>query len=76
VAVAGGAGDHRQSLAVVELGVRSYKHADRKRGTIYNPVLDGVDWVPASAVLNKNDATSSFEDHRNEKQKKLRKASL
>jgi len=63
-------------LPVVELGVRSYKHADRKRGTIYNPVLDGVDWVPASAVLNKNDATSSFEDHRNEKQKKLRKASL
>jgi hypothetical protein len=62
-------------LPVVELGVRSYKHADRKRGTIYNPVLDGVDWVPASAVLDKNDA-ASFEDHRSGKQKKRRKASL
>jgi hypothetical protein len=56
--------------------VRSYKHADRKRGTIYNPVLDGVDWVPASAVLDKNDAAPSFEDHRSEKPKKRRRASL
>jgi hypothetical protein len=59
---------------------RSYKHADRKRGTIYNPTLDGVDWVPASAVLDKNNdastASSSFEDHRPEKQRKRRKASL
>ena len=68
-------------LPIVQLGSRSYKHADRKRGTIYNPTLDGVDWVPASAVLDKNNdgasaASSSFEDHRNEKQKKRRKASL
>jgi hypothetical protein len=67
-------------LPVVELGARSYKHADRKRGTIYNPTLDGVDWVPASAVLDKNNdactASSSFEDHRPEKQRKRRKASL
>ena len=40
-------------LPLVELGTRSYKHADRKRGTIYNPVLTGVDWVPASAVIDK-----------------------
>src|SRR5262249_10836168 len=63
-------------LPVVELGARSYKHADRKRGTIHNPTLDGVDWMRASAVLDKNNASSSFEDHRNEKQKKRRKASL
>jgi hypothetical protein len=75
VAIAGGAGNHRQPLAG-RIGVRSYKHADRKRGTIYNPVLAGVDWVPASAVLDKNDAAPSFEDHRSEKSKKHRKASL
>jgi hypothetical protein len=63
-------------LPVVELGARDYKHADRKRGTIYNPVLAGVDWVPASAVPDKNDAAPSFEDHRSEKPKKRRKASL
>jgi hypothetical protein len=63
-------------LPVVELGARSYKHTDRKRGTIYNPVLTGVDWVPASAVLDKSEAAPSFEDHRSEKPKKRRKASL
>src|SRR5262249_10335259 len=42
-------------LPVVELGARSYKHADRKRGTIFNPVLTGIDWVPASAVADKGD---------------------
>jgi hypothetical protein len=46
-------------LPVVKLGARSYKHSDRKRGTIYNPVLTGVDWVPASAVLDKSDAKPS-----------------
>jgi hypothetical protein len=78
-------------LPVVELGVRSYKHPDRKRGTIFNPVLTGIDWVPASAVADKSDdrqgdmfaskaepTQASFEDHRDEKAKKRRnrKASL
>ena len=62
-------------LPVVQLGARSYKHADRKRGTIYNPTFTGVDWV-----LDKNNdasaASSSFANHRPEKQKKRRKASL
>jgi hypothetical protein len=78
-------------LPVVELGARDYKHPDRKRGTIFNPVLTGVDWVPASAVADKGDdrqgdmfapkaepAEAPFEDHRSEKAKKRRnrKASL
>jgi len=72
-------------LPIVELGVRSYKHPDRKRGTIYNPVLAGIDWVPASAVADKSDdqqgapkaePAKAFEDHRSEKMKKRRKASL
>jgi hypothetical protein len=72
-------------LPVVELGARSYKHADRKRGTIFNPMLTGIDWVPASAVTDKGDdrqgemfepAQPVFEDHRSEKAKKRRKASL
>jgi hypothetical protein len=62
-------------LPIVELGARDYKHPDKKRGVIFNPVLTGVDWVPASAVRDKGDATPSFEDHR-EKPKKSRKASL
>ena len=37
-------------LPVVELGVQSYQHPDRKRGTIFNPVLLGVDWVRASEI--------------------------
>jgi hypothetical protein len=32
-------------LPIVALGVSSYQHADRKRGTIFNPVLEGIDWV-------------------------------
>jgi hypothetical protein len=61
-------------LPLVELGVRSYKHSDRKRGTIYNPVLTGVDWVPASVVVEE---AKSFEDHRDHRdKKKARKASL
>jgi hypothetical protein len=78
-------------LPVVELGARDYKHPDRKRGTIFNPVLTGVDWVPASAVADKSDdrqgdmsppkaesVEAPFEDHRSEKAKKRRnrKASL
>src|SRR5262249_23735624 len=79
-------------LPVVELGARSYKHPDRKRGTIFNPVLTGVDWVPAAAVADKSNdlqgdmfapkaepaAGAPFEDHRSEKAKKRRnrKASL
>jgi hypothetical protein len=76
-------------LPVVELGARSYKHADRKRGTIFNPVLTGINWVSASVVADKgNDgqgemfapsgepAQPVFEDHRSEKAKKRRKASL
>jgi hypothetical protein len=76
-------------LPVVELRARSYKHPDRKRGTIFNPVLTGVDWVPASAVADKGDdrqgdmfaskaepAQPVFEDHRSEKAKKRRKALL
>jgi len=76
-------------LPVVELGARSYKHPDRKRGTIFNPVLTGVDWVPASAVKGDDrqgdmfapkaePAEAPFEDHRSEKAKKRRnrKASL
>jgi hypothetical protein len=79
-------------LPVVELGARSYKHPDRKRGTIFNPVLTGIDWVAASAVADKSDDRQDdmfapkaepangppFEDHRSEKAKKRRnrKASL
>ena len=65
-------------LPVVELGARSYKHTDRKRGTIYNPVLTGVDWVPASAVTEAEPAQAPFEDHRaeGEKKKRGRKASI
>jgi hypothetical protein len=37
-------------LPVVELGVQSYQHPDRKRGTIFNPVLTGIDWVRASEI--------------------------
>jgi hypothetical protein len=60
-------------LPVVELGSRSYKHADRKRGTIYNPTLAGVDWVPASTVKKAAEPEqATFEDHRAESTKKGR----
>jgi hypothetical protein len=65
-------------LPVVELGARDYKHPDRKRGTIFNPVLAGIDWVPASAVADKGGnqkaAQATFEDHRDEKSKKRHKS--
>src|SRR6516225_8110112 len=40
-------------LPVVELGVESYQHPDRKRGTIFNPVLLGIDWVRASDIADR-----------------------
>jgi hypothetical protein len=68
-------------LPVVELGASSYRHDDRKRGTIFNPVLTGADWVPASAVTDKSAgqaeiplADPPFEDHR--ETKKRRKAAF
>jgi hypothetical protein len=69
-------------LPVVALGSRAYQHSDRKRGTIHNPTLEGIDWVPAS-VLDNNKGNKAdepppevFEDHRSEKTKKHRRASL
>jgi hypothetical protein len=38
----------RGCLPVVALGSSSYKHSDRKRGTIFNPVFEGIDWMRAS----------------------------
>jgi hypothetical protein len=38
-------------LPIVALGSQSYKHTDKKRGTIYNPVFEGMDWVLASSLL-------------------------
>jgi hypothetical protein len=64
-------------LPVVELGAHSYQHSDRKRGTIYNPVLQGVDWVPASAIAAEShapradeSAQTTFEDYRSPKEKR------
>jgi hypothetical protein len=68
-------------LPVVALGTSSYQHADRKRGTIYNPVLEGLDWVHASRVTDKiapppEEPQPQFEDYRSAatKQKRNRKA--
>ena|SRR5262245_24649058 len=69
-------------LPVVEIGARSYKHADRKRGTIYNPIFVGVDWVPASAVLDKSGTEAAkppaempvFPDYRTPKDKSKARA--
>jgi hypothetical protein len=61
-------------LPVVELGVQSYQHTDRKRGTIFNPILLGIDWVRASESADLSPPLSEpplqFEDHRTEKAKK------
>ncbi len=63
-------------LPVVELGVQSYQHTDRKRGTIFNPLLLGVDWVRAcdiadlSPPLSEAPQEPQFEDFRSEKTKK------
>ena len=67
-------------LIVVALGTASYQHSDRKRGTIHNPVLEGLDWVHASRVTDKVAAPAAhgtepqpqFEDHRSEGEKKKR----
>jgi hypothetical protein len=70
-------------LPVVELGSRSYQHSDRKRGTIFNPVLQGVDWVPALSTVTGKDVPAVapiqetfFADHRSESTKKRRRKSL
>jgi hypothetical protein len=41
----------RGCLPLVALSSSSYQHDDRKRGTIYNPVFEGIDWVRASDLL-------------------------
>jgi hypothetical protein len=41
----------RGCLPLVALSSSSYPHTDRKRGTIYNPVFEGIDWVRASDLL-------------------------
>jgi len=63
-------------LPIVELGARDYKHPDRKRGTIFNPTLTGIDWVHASEVADKGNepAQPPFEDHREKKPRKSRKS--
>jgi hypothetical protein len=67
-------------LPVIELGAQSYQHSDRKRGTIFNPVLTGIDWVHTSRVTDKiapePEPQPAFEDHRSpvEKKKRNRKA--
>jgi hypothetical protein len=38
-------------LPLVQLGSRPYQHPIRSRGTIFNPTFEGIDWVPAAAVL-------------------------
>lgn len=38
-------------LPVVSLGTSSYKHDDKKRGTIFNPVFEGLDWIRAGDLL-------------------------
>jgi hypothetical protein len=63
-------------LPVVELGVQSYQDTDRKRGTIFNPVLLGIDWARASDIaalsppLGEPPDEPQFEDFRTEKAKK------
>jgi hypothetical protein len=41
----------RGCLPVIALGSDSYKHTDKKGGTIFNPVLEGIDWIRASDLL-------------------------
>jgi hypothetical protein len=38
-------------LPVVALGSDSYPHPDKKRGTIYNPIFEGREWMRASDLL-------------------------
>jgi hypothetical protein len=39
------------SLPVIVLESSPYQHPDRKRGTIYNPVFERIDWMRADALL-------------------------
>jgi hypothetical protein len=62
-------------LPVVELRSTSYQHTIKQRGTIFNPVLEGVDWISAADVVTISGAApqpevTMFEDHRSEKSKK------
>jgi hypothetical protein len=67
-------------LPVVELGGSDYKHSRKERGTIYNPILLGVDWVRASEIaktprdegqrdLALSEPAPVFEDHRTRKKR-------
>jgi hypothetical protein len=62
-------------LPIVELQVQSYQHTDRKRGTIFNPVLLGIDWIRATDIAALPPLSESppeqpqFEDFRTEKEK-------
>jgi hypothetical protein len=38
-------------LPVVALGSDSYKHDDKRRGTIHNPIFENQDWIRASDLL-------------------------
>jgi hypothetical protein len=67
-------------LPLVELGGRSYKHSIKARGTIHNPVLNGIDWVLAADVLVeppvREEEQPAFEDYRAPKDKKRTRARL
>jgi hypothetical protein len=69
-------------LPVVEIGTSSYQHADRQRGTIFVPVLEGIDWTRAVDVPGLDGSNvevpppAVFEDHRSEKTKKRSRAKL
>jgi hypothetical protein len=41
----------RGCFPLVALSSSSYQHDDRKRGTIYNPVFEGIDWIRASDLM-------------------------
>jgi hypothetical protein len=41
----------RGCLPIVALSSSSYQHTDKKRGTIYNPAFEGMDWIRASDLL-------------------------
>jgi hypothetical protein len=41
----------RGCVPIVALGSNSYQHTDKKRGTIYNPAFEGMDWVRVSDLL-------------------------
>jgi hypothetical protein len=38
-------------LPLVQLGSQPYQHPIKSRGTLYNPVLQGIDWLPSTAAL-------------------------